>query len=487
MKGWIIIALALLLVVLLIVLLRTTSGLTSGASTCTACPITTSQYYTAASGCGIASCPASSYTTGDTNSVGVSSCTPTPLQALLTSAKAIQVPAVDPATLTGTWGAAITPTDPTGPAIKYSFTMDVNLDSTWSAVAGSAYPVFTHAGGSPSFYINNGGGANATWGADATNGVLIYQATAVGQLMQVYNNSFTPGGGWKNITIVCDGTYVRYYVNGVEDTNISDAANRTNTTGVKWNSGVWAWAGLNQGGQIPTGKSQIRNFYWWSDKALSAAERTTLLRIPASSLIASGTALQVSEIDLGAVSVPATNKPTLTIGPVTTGFSLSMWVKLPATVTPGVWWTLFGMDGHYVTLMPDTGTPTLWEIVFSTTGPAGQNWSYMYRLTPGTYYRLGFVVSPPSAPTFYLDGGSGMTGSNMIGTGAVSHGSTGSDARFNPNNSPLTGIKVKNAYYFGKSLTASEMALLGASGMGSGTTSGYMPEPFTAEKDFAGY
>ena len=214
---------------------------------------------------------------------------------------------------------------------------------------------------------------------------------------------------------------------------------------------------------------------------------TTPTTTPTSSLIASGTALQVSEIDLGAVSVPATNKPMLTVGPVTTGFSLSMWVKLPETVTPGVWWTLFGMGGHYVTLMPDTGTPTLWEIVFSTTGTAGINWSYMYRLTPGTYYRLGFVVSPPSAPTFYLDGGSGMTGSNMIGTGAVSHGSTGNDARFNPNNSPLTGIKVKNAYYFGKSLSASEMALLGASGMGSGTTSGYMTEPFTAEKDFAGY
>jgi len=214
---------------------------------------------------------------------------------------------------------------------------------------------------------------------------------------------------------------------------------------------------------------------------------TTPTTTPTSSLIASGTALQVSEIDLGAASVPATNKPTLTIGPVTTGFSLSMWVKLPATVTPGVWWTLFAMDGHAVTLIPDTGTPTLWEIVFSTTGPAGTNWSYMYRLTPGTSYRLGFVVSPPSAPTFYLNGGSGMTGSNMIGTGAVSHSSTGSDARFNPNNSPLTGIKVKNAYYFGKSLTASEMALLGASGMGSGTTSGYMPEPYTVEKDFAGY
>ena len=71
----------------------------------------------------------------------------TPLQTLLASAKAIQVPAVDPATLSGTWGAAITPTEPTGPTIKYSFTMDVKLESTWSTVAGSTYAVFTHAGG----------------------------------------------------------------------------------------------------------------------------------------------------------------------------------------------------------------------------------------------------------------------------------------------------------------------------------------------------
>ena len=204
----------------------------------------------------------------------------TPLQTLLASAKAIQVAAVDPATLSGTWGAAITPTDPTGPTIKYSFTMDVNLDSTWSTVAGSAYPVFTHAGGSPSFYINNGGAAGATWGADATNGVLIYQATVGGpggQQMQVYADSFVPGTGYKNIMVVCDGTDVKYYVNGVLDTNISAASDRTNKTGVKWTTGTWAWAGLNQGGPIPTGKSKIRNFYWWSNKALSDDERTTLL------------------------------------------------------------------------------------------------------------------------------------------------------------------------------------------------------------------
>lgn len=210
----------------------------------------------------------------------------TPLQTLLASAKAIQVAAVDPSTLSGTWGAAITPTDPTGPTIKYSFTMDVSLPDTWSSLAGSTFPVFAHAG-SPAFYINNGGGAGASWGADATNGVCIYQDTIgastdpeVGnRLYQVYRNSFTPGQGYKNITFVCDGTYVKYYVNGVEDTNIADAARRTNTTGVKWTPGAWAWTGMVEAqgtGRKPAG-SKIRNFYWWSNKALSADERTTLL------------------------------------------------------------------------------------------------------------------------------------------------------------------------------------------------------------------
>ena len=202
----------------------------------------------------------------------------TPLQTLLASAKAIQVPAVDPATLSGTWGAAITPTDPTGPTIKYSFTMDVNLASDWSAVAGSAYPVFTHAGGSPAFYITTGGAAGATWWQK--NGVLIYQATVGGtggQLMQVYADSFVPGTGYKNITVVCDGTAVNYYVNGVLATVTNGSS--VNTTGVKWNSGAWAWAGMVEAGGAPkpTGKSKIRNFYWWSNKALSDDERTTLL------------------------------------------------------------------------------------------------------------------------------------------------------------------------------------------------------------------
>ena len=76
MKGWIIIALALLLVVLLIVLLRTTSGLTSGASTCTACPIVPSQYYTDTTGCGIANCPTGTSSAGTSASVGVNSCRP---------------------------------------------------------------------------------------------------------------------------------------------------------------------------------------------------------------------------------------------------------------------------------------------------------------------------------------------------------------------------------------------------------------------------
>jgi hypothetical protein len=72
MQEWIIIAL--LLVVLVIVLLRRTSALTSGPSTCTACPITTSQYYTVASGCDTGNCPYGSASTGASSDVGVRSC-----------------------------------------------------------------------------------------------------------------------------------------------------------------------------------------------------------------------------------------------------------------------------------------------------------------------------------------------------------------------------------------------------------------------------
>lgn len=205
-----------------------------------------------------------------------------PLQTLLTSAKAIQIAEVDPATLTGAWSSAITPTDPTGSVIRYSFTMDVNLDSTWSTVAGSTYNLFKHAE-SPDFYINNGGAAGATWGADARNGVCIFQSTVgasttIGKkLQQVYRNSFTPGSGWKNITFICDGTDIKYYVNGILDANITGAAGRTNKTGIKWNTAAWTWGGMTGTAAPPVGKSKIRNFYWWSDKALTPAEQTTLL------------------------------------------------------------------------------------------------------------------------------------------------------------------------------------------------------------------
>ena len=65
---------ALLVVVLLLVLFRRTSGLTSGASTCRACPITTSQYYESATGCDIRNCPTGSYSEGESWSVGANRC-----------------------------------------------------------------------------------------------------------------------------------------------------------------------------------------------------------------------------------------------------------------------------------------------------------------------------------------------------------------------------------------------------------------------------
>jgi len=77
-------------VVLVIVLLKRTSGLTSGTSTCTACPITASQYYTAASGCGTGNCPYGSASTGASSDVGVRSCKCTAQQTQLNVANACE-------------------------------------------------------------------------------------------------------------------------------------------------------------------------------------------------------------------------------------------------------------------------------------------------------------------------------------------------------------------------------------------------------------
>jgi len=208
-------------------------------------------------------------------------------------------------------------------------------------------------------------------------------------------------------------------------------------------------------------------------------------RSPASTLISSGTAIQTSEVDLGTASFAPTNKPTVTPGmnPV---YSISMWLKtppMPASST-GLWWTVFGFGGYWNTLVPFTGGK--WRLILQTaansTGPDPNysNWADIGILDPGRYYHVGFVVSGTLPPQVYVNGQPPSPRATWLYGGGSAQGlyTDGSDAKFNWGNQPMTGTKVKNLYYFNKALTDQEMALLGGSGMGSGTTSGYMIEPF---------
>jgi len=197
-------------------------------------------------------------------------------QALLNSGTAVQVSAVDPSTLSGNWGASIVPPAVSGTSKTYSFTMDIQVSSAWPTVGGDWYKIFSNGGNSPAFGINNGGGPGQSWWE--SNGVTILQSTAAGnQNFQVYSGSILVPGQWVTITFVCDGTNVNLYVNGILNSTITGKSDRTNTSGINWiSSPAWKWEGLTGGGPTPTGKCQIKNFYWWSNKVLTAAEISTL-------------------------------------------------------------------------------------------------------------------------------------------------------------------------------------------------------------------
>jgi len=208
-----------------------------------------------------------------------------PRQALLNSGTAIQVPAVDPSTLSGNW--SVTPPDCTGTSNVYSFSMDIQLASGWSSVGGSAYYLFKHAGYSPYFSINNGSPTGSWY---EHNGVTIDQQT-IGNSgyggnadIQVYNGVLSTS--WTNITFVSNGTNITLYVNGVPMTNITSPDLRVNTTGIKWDKGPWTWEGLSGRYSEPrpgAGLVSIKNFYWWSNKALSPTDISTLIGTPAPS------------------------------------------------------------------------------------------------------------------------------------------------------------------------------------------------------------
>jgi len=197
-------------------------------------------------------------------------------QVLLNSATPIQVAAVDPGTLKGNW--SVTPPECTSGI--YTFSMDILLASEWKNVVDTgSYCIFNHtlpdgSGQSPYFGLTNGV-TGGPW--SEKNGFTIVQSTNgpssdSGQLRnwQVFADCVTPGStSWTNITVVADGTKETLYVNGVPRAN--PGVGRTNTSGIKWSTGTWAWGSLNNTANTKD-LVKMRNFYWWSNKALSLTE-----------------------------------------------------------------------------------------------------------------------------------------------------------------------------------------------------------------------
>jgi hypothetical protein len=149
--------------------------------------------------------------------------------------------------------------------------MDILLESGWANVGNGVFELFAHE-----FDSVEGGTYPSPYFGLLRNGFSIEQAINVPSSAngreftdQNYNNVITPGSAtWTNITVVADGTYVNLYVNGVAKTNFTG---ELNTSGIKWNTGSWSWGGLSPS-TTAAGLVKMRNFYWWSNKALSSTE-----------------------------------------------------------------------------------------------------------------------------------------------------------------------------------------------------------------------
>jgi hypothetical protein len=68
---------------------------------------------------------------------------------------------------------------------------------------------------------------------------------------------------WNKLAIVGDGTTIKMYVNG---------SGQIIYTGAGWTTGTWMWVGTT----TKSGYCNIRNFYWVSNRALTASEVSAL-------------------------------------------------------------------------------------------------------------------------------------------------------------------------------------------------------------------
>ena len=213
---------------------------------------------------------------------------------------------------------------------------------------------------------------------------------------------------------------------------------------------------------------------------------------PKQTLLASGQAIQVAELTITSTPKPVIAAASQPTGITATG-SFTISIDINMSTLPGQLLRVIGQGTN-------PGNPALWLFP---AGSGGGGWFKFHNGGPdspetnaitlvsdaappvyNTYYNITAVYDAPThTSTLYYNGVSKVSSSTIVPAKYIPP--TPTAFGWNPDNLTAPTVKVKNTYWFNKALTAAEVATL--TGTSSGTTSGYMPEPYTVEKDFAGY
>jgi hypothetical protein len=220
--------------------------------------------------------------------------------------------------------------------------MDIKLDSSWSQIGGSTFPIFSRGPLSTAetvFYVNNGGGASnggiKWWQQRGVyfNNRLASGVMGLGTGLVTYEN-LTPGDtNFKRITVVAKGGLVKIYINGALTVNTLWET-RDEVSARKWTPGLpFVWQGLVGADPTPpgTGKVSIKNFYWWN-RDLTSSEVSTLntdfIKDPRQTMWDTGFKSLDAPFWVGHNS-PVIQKPVFVNNstPVTYTMSLDLWIQ----------------------------------------------------------------------------------------------------------------------------------------------------------------
>jgi len=203
-----------------------------------------------------------------------STSTSTPLQTLLSSATQIQIPEVDPTTLSGSF--LISPPNLTGSNV-FTFMFDISLSSAWTSNALCwEYNLFDHS----DFMALDLSGMNSN-GEKYSIAIHYYQTLVTdpdNDWFVYQSQKLTADGSWHRVIATFNGALPVTYLDGEPDLSYSSWQLRT-SLGIKWpSSGSWKWDSLAVAetgcttGKSLAGACKIKNFYWWSDYSISTAE-----------------------------------------------------------------------------------------------------------------------------------------------------------------------------------------------------------------------